>query len=516
MPMNQIYLVDNYQKKSNEVNEVNEVKIEERSTLKLVHKLCKMLEVEGIAYCHWKSNAALDRSASGDNDLDLLVSATDVQRFTEALYRLGFKQAQAPVEAQMPGVMDYYGYDEDADKVVHVHLHFRLILGHDRTKNYRLPIEEPFLASATQGKLFKVPTLEFEFIVFVIRMILKYSTWDVIISRDGTLPKSARQELAYLQPRVNWPQVYETLQQHLPYVDQALFDACVRSLGPDCPIWNRIKVGQQLHSKLYPYARRPQITDVCLKHWRRLGRGIRRRIFGNLPKRRLAHGGAMIAIVGGDGAGKSTVVEELYTWLSKDFDAIKVHLGRPPWSWRTTTVRGALKIGHLLPTLFKRGSSFRAGAGGNPPVFPGYSPLVWHVLAARDRYLAYVKGQRFATTGGLVICDRFPLPQIKLMDGPQLERIVDPTHRNRLINFLARLEKSYYPAIVPPELLIVLRVDPEIAVQRKTDEDTASVRRRCQEIWTVDWQRTRAHVIDACRPQAEVLSELKSLLWSEL
>src|SRR3972149_5695055 len=85
------------------------------STLDLIHRLCQALEAEGITYCHWKSNNALDRSASGENDLDLLVSRADVPRFTRILCRLGFKQGEAPAEKQFPGVLDYYGYDKAAD-----------------------------------------------------------------------------------------------------------------------------------------------------------------------------------------------------------------------------------------------------------------------------------------------------------------------------------------------------------------------------------------------------------------
>ena len=111
--------------------------------LTLFRLLCQALAEEEIMYCHWKSNNALDRSASGDNDLDLLISRADAGRFTEILFRLGFKQTQAPFDKQMTGVSDYYGYDDQADKWVHVHAHYQLIMGHDMTKNFHLPIEEP-------------------------------------------------------------------------------------------------------------------------------------------------------------------------------------------------------------------------------------------------------------------------------------------------------------------------------------------------------------------------------------
>ncbi len=66
------------------------------------------------------------------------------------------------------------------------------------------------------------------------------------------------------------------------------------------------------------------------------------------------------------------------------------------------------------------------------------------------------------------------------------------------------------------ELLIVFRVDPEIAVQRKTDEDANTVRERSTEIWEQDWQDTGFHIIDASQSKTQVLAELKSLIWPEL
>ncbi len=67
-----------------------------------------------------------------------------------------------------------------------------------------------------------------------------------------------------------------------------------------------------------------------------------------------------------------------------------------------------------------------------------------------------------------------------------------------------------------PEVLIILKIDPEIAVQRRTDEDAVFVRERCWQIWNVDWDQTPAYTIDASRPKREVLSELKSLIWPKL
>ena len=67
----------------------------------------------------------MDRSASGDNHLDLLVSRIHAKRFAEILHGLDFKETFLPREDQLPGVRDYYGYDQKTEKLVHVHAHFQ-------------------------------------------------------------------------------------------------------------------------------------------------------------------------------------------------------------------------------------------------------------------------------------------------------------------------------------------------------------------------------------------------------
>jgi thymidylate kinase len=230
----------------------------------------------------------------------------------------------------------------------------------------------------------------------------------------------------------------------------------------------------------------------------------------------MANGGLLVAIIGGDGSGKTTAVANLHQKLSEEFDVIKVHMGKPSWSLTTIIIRGILKIGRSfgLYPFVKEGSE--PSLDTDSPSFPGYPWLIREVCTARDRYISYARARRFATNGGLVICDRFPLSQIKIMDGPQVERVTGSIKTNVWIKLLAALEHRYYQQIVLPDLLVVLRVDPEICVQRKTDEVSDSVRSRTQEIWNLDWCKTSAHVVDGSRSKSHVSSEVLSLIWSHL
>ena len=490
--------------------------MEQHESLELVRELCGELDRVGVSYCHWKSNDRLGRSASGENDLDLLVGRADVRAFNNILCRLGFRQAQEPPDQQLPGVLHYYGLDRSTDRLVHIHVHHQLIVGHDATKNYRLPIEAPYLRSAVQDGLFRVPAPEFELAVFVVRMVLKHSTWDAILARQGALSTAEQQELVYLRSRVSQSRMHDVLRQQLPYVRVGVFDDCVRSLEPDCPFWARVRAGQRLQSSLRGEARRPQMPDTFLKLWRRVVGVLRWRVLGGVTRKRMTSGGLIVAIVGGDGAGKTTAVDGLYAWLSKDFWVVKVHMGKPAWSLATIAVRGILKVGRSIGLYPYVRTPIGSGPDTEPPEFPGYPWLLREACTARDRCLTYARARRLAANGAVVICDRFPLPQLKLMDGPQVERWAQTGQGDWLVRFLAKQEKRYYESITMPELVVVLRVDPEIAVQRKGDENAASVRARSTEVWDLGWQQTRAHVLDASRPRSDVLSELRALVWSYL
>lgn len=485
--------------------------MEEQVTLDLVSNLCKILAAQKINYCHWKSNTFLHRSASGENDLDLLINRSQAQCFSEILYGMGFKKTIPPKDEHLPGVQDYYGCDQKTGKLVHVHAHFQIILGNDLSKNYRLPLEKTYLESSVQGDLFRVPAPEFELAVLVIRMVLKHSTWDSILMRHGQLSSTERHELNDLLTEENLVKI-ETVLQSFSNLDRSLFDLCLQSIQPGCPYWIRVKAGEQLQKVLRTCARYPHWLDIILKFSRRIWQPILIRGLRVVPKNRFDNGGLFIAIVGGDGAGKTTLINELHGWLSEKFEVRKVHIGKPDWSWLTTIIRGILKIGTLLRLYPFEGDVYEESLQPH-----GYPWFIRAVLTARDRTLTYIKARRFSSNGGLVLCDRYPFPGFMNMDGPQCEDAITTSKKmNWFLKYLNNKEKSYYQQIKLPDLLIVLKVDPEIAVQRKVDETETSVRARSSEVWGLDWERLSAFEVDANRSKEDTLSQIKALVWKHL
>ena len=102
------------------------------------------------------------------------------------------------------------------------------------------------------------------------------------------------------------------------------------------------------------------------------------------------------------------------------------------------------------------------------------------------------------------------------MDGPSAATVHSREDSRWWFRAAAEAEARRYDRILPPELLIVLRVDPEVAVARKTDEDAAYVRSRSGEVWRLDLHDAPLHVVDANRCATEVLEDVRRLVWAVL
>jgi hypothetical protein len=183
---------------------------------------------------------------------------------------------------------------------------------------------------------------------------------------------------------------------------------------------------------------------------------------------------------------------------------MRAHLGRPPRSLLTLWVGGALKAERAIYRLMHR-----------PEPLGSTIELLRHVCTARDRYRLYQKVHRFAAAGGIAVCERYPIPQNRLLVGPCIPELVGPAPAG-IARLLRDTEVSYYETMLPPDAVFVLRLHPELAVLRKPDEPADYVRARGQVVWDTDWSGTGAQVVDASRSFPEVLSDLKTRLWSAL
>jgi thymidylate kinase len=468
----------------------------------LVARLRAALESSGIPYCQWKGSAKVERWTSGEGDIDLLADRASEGALTQVFESLGFKLALAA--PQVPGVVSWIGHDTQFSRLIHVHLHYKLILGRAETRHYHLAIERVVLKSALPGLFFKTPSPELEYFLFVLQQTLRH---DPLVAPGNTTERLAllQPELRRLQQQSNADTLARFITTHVPDLTVDDFRRCVTSLDPRQPHLRRLRTAWMLASRLAAHAH----GGGAAHYARRIARKLARAIGPNDVEsgKGPVGGGLVIALLGADGAGKSTCARHLVQWLGTELRTCHAHLGRPPRTWSTMLAGLALKLGRALERM--RGSEA-------PWSVVAHLELLRHLCTARDRYLLFQRLQRFAASGGIAICERYPIRESWSLAGPSKVQGLALDAQSRTARGMRELERSLYCRITPPDLSIVLRVEPEVAVRRKTDEPEEYVRARARRMWTTDWTSANAVVMDAGRDLEDVITDLKAIVWRAL
>ena len=453
----------------------------------LLVRLGAALAEQKVRHCQWKGHWKSDRWTTGEGDIDLFVAPADFSAFAAVAHQVGYRPTYSEPHAEIPGVSSWYGYDRELPGFLRLHVYTRLVIGVYWRTLHRLPLEEAALEEVVPRAVFPSPRPEVELILFVLRMTLRRSTIDV--GREPRWLPVARDELAYLETQANSDRLHELLPRHLPAVDLELFDQCREALARPTG-WRRRTAARRSLARALAAGARPATWGVTV---RRAVAAARARVGSrSAASRRPASGGLLVAIVGADGAGKSTCTLALRKWLGAHFQTMHAHLGRPPRSW-TTLLVGALRKILPLRTL----NHLR------------------HLCTARDRYRMATRTARFALKGGIALCERYPGAEHDQLVGPRIRANAGPKP-GRLAQHLATLEEDYYRRIPTPDLRLILRVPPEVAVRRKTTEPADYVRRRAMAVWDAQWTGANTRVIDAGQPLVDVVADLKGALWLEL
>lgn len=172
----------------------------------------------------------------------------------------------------------------------------------------------------------------------------------------------------------------------------------------------------------------------------------------------------LIAVVGCDGTGKSTLTNDLVKSLQQHWQTERRYLG-------LLSGEDGDKIKRL--------------------------PLVGVWLE-----------RRLAQSGVLVVSDRFPQAEISgfYYDGPGIG-VERATGKIRM--FLAQRERRLYQKMAQyrPELIIRLGIDIDTAISRKPDHDYAELQDKIGVMSTIGYNGTKILEIDSRAPYSEVLEQ---------
>lgn len=204
------------------------------------------------------------------------------------------------------------------------------------------------------------------------------------------------------------------------------------------------------------------------RHFARQGTYIASRLaqelgFAVTPKRRPMTRGAVVAVVGADGVGKSTQIANMQGYFSSKFSTRSLYLGHTGvLSKIVLELRGSKK-----PRKHKKSKAKRAGFSLHAQ---DAARSLWGITLGIIRYHKVKRAVKLAAKGYLVICDRWPQSLERgYLDGP-IRRVTEKTFAP--IELLFSLEARLYKFLdrYSPDLCIHLVAPFETLEARKPGE----------------------------------------------
>jgi energy-coupling factor transporter ATP-binding protein EcfA2 len=486
----------------------------------VVRDLLDRLDAAGIAYCHWKSNEHLDAAVAGLTDLDVLVGRGHADELQAVLAASGYRRFAA-VRAY-PAIEDYLALDRITGRLIHFHLHHELTLGEPHLKGYRLPWAHRLLAGRQLDGVHGVYVAEpaIELLLLLTRAALKQRWRDRMRGWGGrpAVGLDMRREYAWLRARAAPGEVAALAAELLHTVAAERLAALLDQPWDD----RRFHAFASAARHALRSHRSFGASAALLRRWAReglwLADGVNRRyLHRSVPLRRVSpRGGVVVALLGADGSGKSTLVAMLAHWLATKLDVVPIYFGsgdgpsslyRLPMHLVARRLRAPIADG-APASAAKRGGLLRQ---------LGWVP--WAVALAVEKQTRFRGMVRARNRGMVVLCDRYPQNQVPgFNDGPLLGAWMTAPWRFK--RALAQWEASVYAAgtqVVPPDLVIKLIVTPAMAVTRKPEMTTTEVTRRVAAIRSFRFPSSTLVVeLDADRPLQEVAAAVREHVWEFL
>lgn len=495
--------------------------------LPVVATLFAQLNDAGIRYCHWKSTHGLARAMRGDTDLDLLVDRVDSQRFKDLLYRFDFKPFLSHPSRQFPAIEDYLGFDAQTGELVHLHIHYRLVLGEQYAKNYYLPLEQAFLDHTRLQCGVKIPVAEIELCVLVLRALLKYRDRDALHdiwgrgSKSG-IPPGIINECRALLAQTDRHRITRALSEHFTLISPAVVFGFLETIQRTPRAgWKLLGLRREVRRALAPYQRYSRLRAkgiyyrVMVTRFKLLDRVLRRFMLGQDKRKIPVSGGLTLAFVGVDGAGKSTIIKHLAKWLSWRLNVRTYYMGSAQPSLPTNVVKRVAKTARFVATGCRRVLGANSSVTQRVEAARELLDDLRFVAEGRDRYRRFRRSRRKAAQGAIVIYDRYPLDALRIgnrtVDGPRI--MARSNGQGTTITRLAQAEADLYRNILPPEHVFVLHVSPDVSQQRKPEHKRELIEAKSEATQQIARNGINIIDIDAGQPLDDVLLQVKTAVW---
>lgn len=480
------------------------------SRSKIASKLFEQLHKKEVQYIHWKSIDHLEAALEGLTDLDVLVSRAHAVECEYVAQKLGFVELQASALRAYPGIKDFVAFDSSINRFIHLHLHYKLIIGDRWTKGVHLPIEHAVLERRVffeKNNTYIIHPVD-ELWMCALRMAFKYRK---CFSRNRVL-----NELNDIRKRIDNSSLEKTIEWidgRFDYSKELLIHVASGDYKKAQIYANRVYASKAKMRRLsmLQFA----VTNAVRFSFRIYIEFLRRRMgIHHIGRRKIRNGGLAVAFVGVDGSGKTSAIYRTQNMFKTQLDVRSVFMGggrsgssifRKPFFW----------LNDILSYL--KHNKKNTSVGNGEIKRRGYLHHLFSILLSLDRLrrLKYIHRGRAA--GNLVLIDRWPQLQVKsFLDGPKYDKVKSSSLLEKIAMFL---ERRLYSNLIfyAPDIVFVFKITPSTSVMRKpNDLNIETAKLHLKEIEKIDFDPSQVIEIDGDKEMNEVDSEIWKHIWHYL
>jgi thymidylate kinase len=451
------------------------------------------LQQSGVQLAHWKGNSHLLSSLQGKTDIEMLIHPDDRLKFETIVKSRLYKKLKAQPWNTYAGIEDWLGFDYDTGNLLHLHTHYDLVTKITTGKYLHLPWLDQFFQHLKTDKLtgWPIPIPEMETLVLLIRMQTNR------LYKNQVIPMVKQKELQALLTQMNiqrFQELCRELQLDLPRdLDIEISRILQENSAPAM-----IQLSSFFYQQVPGCVKKNRSGNNYYKYFLKWNRYAGRFTGPVQLKKTIAEGGKVFALVGSDGAGKSTLGNDLIKWLTFKIDAHYFYLGKRPFI-KSYDRRLFSKTAFLFNNAVVSGY-FRKLAG-----------RLFYLLLIGKKIKMLRLAKRLRQQNSLVICDRFPQKDVTgYFDGPKLQ-----SGKN---DWYSRLEMKQFNKLCQVEADVILRlhVAPETAARRKPEHDRKLIEQKCSDLSALSFGNARVVDVDAGMPYEQVLLAIKRKIWESL
>lgn len=362
----------------------------------------------GMDYRIWKGLHKVNSACRGESDLDVYIPAIYKKQAEEILSKKGWKRFFAPVE--FDGISHWFFYEHNSGKFYHFHIYYLLRTGPTYSKH------------------------------FLIKGFDKLSTRYEVINEMRIFDTSTNLKIHKTRLR---------LKKHSFLGRLFIKREVTKHRREEAFILNFLSEDKKVDNSPLDYGVYQKLDNFTVV--KNIFIRFRSKV---LRKRKKLPRGICIAMIGTDGAGKSTLAKESVSILSNHLDTYHASFGRPSFSILTAPLWAArMIIQTVKPITIEVQESAVAGK-------TSLLKAIYHIFVALERLYVCRKIASRVSKGWCVIVDRCPSMQIGQMDAPKI------CGKRGIINLLSKLEFHIYSRMTVFDLAIKFEVELPIVMER--------------------------------------------------